>query len=305
MNLKPTDSFLLTREKERECRRWTSIYLGKMLHSQDMPQSPTSLTERASEPGLLVAERRHRILEILRERGRVTVEELAGRFATSQVTIRTDLANLEASGALERTHGGALLPRDDDEQVTTLSPSPHHAEKVRIAQVAASLIEDGETIILDSETTTAEIARQIRRLELRSINVITNALNIATLLADIPSVRLIMPGGIFRPESDSLSGPMAEAALDNLQADRLFLGADGVDPELGIMTPHLAEAQLNAKMIGISRQVIAVADSSKLLRRNISLIARVEQLHMLITDAGANPDVVAELRRRGVDVRLA
>ena len=257
------------------------------------------------EPGLLVAERRHRILEILRDQGRATVDDLANRFVTSQVTIRTDLATLEAAGALERTHGGALLRREDDDQPITVKQTRHHAEKVRIAQAATALIKDGETIILDSGTTTAEIAKQLRRLEVQSINVITNALNIAMLLADVPSVRLIMPGGILRPESNSLSGHMAEAALANLQADRLFLGADGLDPERGVMTPHLPEAHLNARMIAISRQVIVVADSSKLLRRNISLIARVEQLHMLITNAGANPDVVSELRRRGVEVRLA
>jgi len=258
-----------------------------------------------TESGLLVAERRHRIVELLREHGKVTVEALAARFATSAVTIRTDLATLEADGALERTHGGALLRREDDDQPITVKQTLHHAEKVRIAKVAAELIQDGETIILDSGTTTAEIAKQIRKLEVHSINVITNALNIASLLADVPAVRLIMPGGILRPESKSLSGHIAEAALANLQADRLFLGADGLDPERGVMTPHLPEAQLNAKMIEISRQVIAVADSSKLMRRNISLIARVEQLHMLITDTGANPDVVAELQRRGVEVRLA
>jgi DeoR family transcriptional regulator, aga operon transcriptional repressor len=257
-----------------------------------------------TEPGLLVAERRHRIVELLQVHGKVTVEGLAARFVTSGVTIRTDLTALEAGGSLERTHGGALR-RNDDGQLLTVRRRLHHDEKVRIAKVAASLIEDGETLILDSGTTTTEIARQIRRLENRSINVITNALNIAVLLANLPFVRLIMPGGILRPESNSLSGHMAEAALANLQADRLFLGADGLDPERGVMTPHLPEAQLNAKMIEISRQVIAVADSSKLLRRNISLIARVEQLHMLITDSGANPSVVAELERRGVEVRLA
>jgi DeoR family transcriptional regulator of aga operon len=271
---------------------------------RDSPQ-PQDPADPPVEPGLLVAERRNRILDLLRDHGRVTVDDLASRFATSLVTIRTDLATLEASGALERTHGGALLRREDDDQPLTVKQTRHHAEKVRIAKVAASLIQDGETIILDSGTTTAEIAKQIRRLEVRSINVITNALNIATLLADVPAVRLIMPGGILRPESNSLSGHMAEAALADLQADRLFLGADGLDPERGVMTPHLPEAQLNAKMIAISRQVIAVADSSKLMRRNISLIARVEQLHMLITDTGANPDVVAELQRRGVEVRLA
>ena len=257
------------------------------------------------EHGLLVAERRRRICDLLQEQGRVTVESLTHRFGTSAVTIRMDLTALEQAGALVRTHGGALLRRDDDDQPLAVKQTLHHAEKVRIARAAAALINDGETIVLDSGTTTAEIAKQIRKLELRSINVITNALNVASLLAAVPAVRLIMPGGILRPESNSLSGYMAEAALANLQADRLFLGADGIDPELGLMTPHLPEAQLNAKMIQISRQVIVVADSSKLLRRNISLIARIEQLHMLITDTAADPAVVAEMRRRGVEVLLA
>ena len=265
---------------------------------------PQDASEPETEPGLLIAERRHRILDLLSKHGRVSVEALASRFVTSAVTIRNDLAALETAGALERTRGGALLRRDDDDQPIAVKSTLHHAEKVRIATAAVALIRDGETVILDSGTTTAEIAKQIRKLQIRSINVITIALNIATLLADLPSVRLIMPGGILRPESNAFSGPMAEAALLGLQADRLFLGADGLDPERGVMTPHLGEAQLNAKMIAISREVIAVADSSKLLRRNISLIARVEQLHMLITDSGANPIVVAELRRRGVEVRL-
>jgi DeoR family transcriptional regulator, aga operon transcriptional repressor len=263
------------------------------------------VAQRDTEPGLLVGERRLRILDLLRDHGRVTVEALSHRFATSTVTIRSDLAALEADGALLRTHGGALQRQDDDDQPLTVKRTLHHAEKVRIAKAAVALIQDGETIILDSGTTTAEIAKQIRRLDVRSINVITNALNVATLLADVPSVRLIMPGGILRPESNSLSGHIAEAALANLQADRLFLGADALDPERGVMTPHLPEAVLNARMIAISRQVVAVADSSKLMRRNISLIARVEQLHMLITDSGANPAVVAELQRRGIEVRLA
>src|ERR1019366_3066563 len=99
-----------------------------------------------TEPGLLVAERRHRIVELLREHGKVTVEALAARFATSAVTIRTDLAALEAGGALERTHGGALLRQDDDDQPINVKRTLHHAEKVRIAKVAAALIKDGETV---------------------------------------------------------------------------------------------------------------------------------------------------------------
>jgi DeoR family transcriptional regulator, aga operon transcriptional repressor len=259
---------------------------------------------RESEHGLLIEERRRRICELLRAEGRVTVDELASRFGISQVTIRTDLSTLESAGALTRTCGGALnVP--DTEQPLDVKQLQHRAQKLRIAEAAAALIRDGETIVLDSGSTTAEIARRIRtRLELSSVNIITNALNIAALLIDVPSVRLIMPGGILRRESNSLSGHMAEAALANLQADRLYLGADGVDPQIGVMTPHLAEAQLNAKMIQISRQVVVVADSSKFMRRNISLIAKVEQINMLITDRAAPPEAVEELRQRGVEVHL-
>ena len=193
----------------------------------------------------------------------------------------------------------------DTEQPLDVKQMQHRAQKLRIAEAAVALIRDGETIVLDSGSTTAEIARRIRtRVELSSVNIITNALNIAALLIDVPSVRLIMPGGILRRESNSLSGHMAEAALASLQADRLYLGADGVDPQIGVMTPHLAEAQLNAKMIQISRQVVVVADSSKFMRRNISLIAKVEQINMLITDRAAPPEAVEELRQRGVEVQL-
>jgi DeoR family transcriptional regulator, aga operon transcriptional repressor len=258
---------------------------------------------QVSERGLMIEERRRRICELLREEGRVTVEALASRFGTSQVTIRADLSTLESAGALTRTHGGALSVPDAD-QPLDVKQLQHRAEKLRIAAAAASLIREGETIVLDSGTTTAEIARRVRTLDLKSINVITNALNIAALLIDLPSVRLIVPGGFLRRESNSLSGPMAETALASLQADRLYLGADAIDPQLGVMTPHLAEAELNAKMIAISQQVVVVADSSKFMRRNISLIARVEQLHMLITDRAAPPDAIEQLRERGVEVRL-
>ena len=258
---------------------------------------------RGSEPGLLIEERRRRIRELLREEGRVTVEALAARFGISLVTIRADLSILESAGALTRTHGGALSLPDADQSLD-VKQLQHRAEKQRIAAAAADLIRDGETLILDSGTTTAQIARRIRTLDLQSINVITNALNIAALLIDVPSVRLIVPGGILRRESNSLSGPMAETALAALRANRLYLGADAVDPQIGVMTPHLAEAELNAKMIGISQQVVVVADSSKFARRNISLIARVEQLHLLITDRAAPADAVEQLRQRGVEVRL-
>ncbi len=273
--------------------------------SHDACTNESDGAAKVVESGLLPAERRRRICELLQKRGGVTVLALARRFATSTVTIRADLSTLERAGVLVRSHGGALLRREDDDQPLAVKKTLHHAEKVRIAKRAVALIQDGETVIIDSGTTTAELAEQIRDSSLQSINVITNALNVAMILANAPMVRLIMPGGILRRESNSLSGHIGEAALAELRADRVFLGADAIDPAIGVMTPHLPEAQLNLKMIEIARQVIAVADASKLQRHNISLIAQVEQIDILITDSSAPAEAVEELRRRGVEVLLA
>jgi DeoR family transcriptional regulator of aga operon len=254
-------------------------------------------------PRLLVEERRRRILELLEEQERVTVEELVTRFSVSAVTIRGDLDALADIGAVVRSHGGALKRGDAPEDVPiTVKETLHHAEKVRIGHAAAQMIKDGETVMLDSGTTTAEIARQIRFLKLRSLNVITNALNIAMELANLPHVRLIMIGGVLRQMSYSLAGPPAEQTLRGLHADRLFLGVDGLDPEIGLMTPDVVEAQLNAVMIQVSREVVVVADASKFQRRSLSVIAKLDVVHKVITDAGTSPEVLAGLRARNVEV---
>ena len=113
-----------------------------------------------------------------------------------------------------------------------------------------------------------------------------------------------MIGGLLRQVSSSLVGPQAEQVLRGLHADRLFLGVDSLDPEIGLMTPDVLEAQLNALMIEVSQEVVAVADASKFRRRSLSVIAGVEKLHKLITDKSASPEVVEALRARGVEVIL-
>jgi DeoR family transcriptional regulator, aga operon transcriptional repressor len=258
---------------------------------------------RSSATRLLVEERRRRILELLEDQERVTVDELVGRFDVSAVTIRGDLDALAALGAVVRSHGGALKRSDaPDELPITVKETLHHAEKVRIGHAAAQMIRDGETVMLDSGTTTAEIARQIRFLKVRSLNVITNALNIAMELANLPHVRLIMIGGVLRQMSYSLAGPPAEQTLRGLHADRLFLGVDGLDPEIGLMTPDVVEAQLNAVMIQVSREVVVAADASKFQRRSLSVIAKLDVVHKVITDSGVGPDVLAALRARNIEV---
>jgi DeoR family transcriptional regulator of aga operon len=255
------------------------------------------------KPRLLVEERRRRIRELLESQERVRVEELVARFHVSAVTIRGDLDALSQAGLILRSHGGALR-RDEsrDDIPLPVKETLHREEKVRIAQAAVKMIHDGETILLDSGTTTAEIARQIKFRSFRSLNVITNALNVAMELATVPAVRVIMVGGILRHMSFSLAGPQAEQTLRGLHADRLFLGVDGLDPEIGLMTPDVLEAQLNATMIQVAREVVVVADSSKFERRSVSVIAKLDSVHKLVTDSGVPEALLAALRSRNIEV---
>jgi DeoR family transcriptional regulator of aga operon len=258
---------------------------------------------RSKPARLLVEERRRRIMELLDTQERVTVDELVSHFEVSAVTIRGDLDALANAGAVVRSHGGALKRVDAPEDMPiTVKETLHHSEKVRIAHAACQMIRDGETIMLDSGTTTAEIARQLKFLKLHSLNVITNALNIAVELANLPTVRVIMIGGILRQMSYSLCGPHAEQTLRLLHADRLFLAVDGLDPEIGLMTPDVLEAQLNAVMIQVSREVVVVADSTKFQRRSLSVIAKMDSVHKVITDEGVKPEMVAALKSRNIDV---
>src|SRR5512143_1357588 len=275
-----------------------------------LTSGPKAEGERAmakrKQPRLLVEERRRRIKELVESQERVTVEELVGRFGVSAVTIRGDLDVMAEGGLLVRSHGGALKRVESAEDVPiAVKETQHHAEKVRIGQAAAQMIRDGETIMLDSGTTTAEIARQIRAMRLGALNVITNALNIAMELAGVPFVRLIMIGGILRQMSYSLSGPHAEQTLRHLNADRLFLGVDGLDLQIGLMTPDVLEAQLNAQLIRVAREVNVAADSTKFKRRSLSLIARLDAVHRVITDEKIDAEAAAALRAKGIEVVIA
>jgi DeoR family transcriptional regulator, aga operon transcriptional repressor len=287
---KPTLSFMIYSKVERK---------GSKEH-----MATTKGAYRPKIAGIAMPERRRRIRALIEQNAQGSVAALAEEFGVSAVTIRADLAALEQMGAVVRTHGGALPRGDSDELPIDVKQTLHRAEKVRVATAALELIRGGETVILDSGTTTAEIAKQIRTLKIEPINVITNALNIAVLLANVQHVNVIMPGGVLRQKSWSLAGPQAEQALSTLHADLLFLGVDSLDPEIGLMTPYLLEAQLNAQMIRLAQRVVAVTDSSKLMRRSLSVIAPVDEVDLLITDTAADAKCVEAIRARGVEVKL-
>jgi DeoR family transcriptional regulator of aga operon len=252
---------------------------------------------------LLNEERRRAILDSLSRDGRVLVGDLARQFETSQVTIRKDLEILHAHGLLHRTHGGALPSREGALLDPTVSEKEklHRREKIRIAEAAAAMVQEGQVVILDSGTTTTAIARALRGFH--NLTVVTNAVTIASELAGA-EVEVILTGGTLRRNSFSLVGPIAEDMLRRLNADILFLGVDGFDVHYGLSTPNLLEAKVNRIMVEISKKVVAVCDASKFGRRSLSQILPPSELHHVITDRGAPRSDIEVLMNAGIEVTL-
>ena len=252
---------------------------------------------------MLNEERRRAILELINREGRVLVNELATTFNTSQVTIRKDLEILHADGLLHRTHGGALPSREGALADPTLREKEklHRKEKLRIAEAAASMVSEGQVVILDSGTTTTAIARALRSFH--NLTVVTNAVNIVSELSGT-DVEVIVTGGALRKNSFSLVGPIAEETLRRLSADILFLGVDGFDVSYGLSTPNLLEAKVNRIMVEVSKTTVAVCDSSKFGRRSLALIAPPIGMQHVITDHGISKSDLKALRKAEINVAL-
>lgn len=259
--------------------------------------------EETGRAQILNEERRRAIIDLVNRDGRVLVRHLARRFNTSQVTIRQDLETLHGRGLLHRTHGGALPVRS----AALLDPSLHEKEKLhrkekqRIAAAAARLVKEGQSVVLDSGSTTTATARALRSF--RQLTIITNAVNIAAELAG-SSIEVILTGGILRENSFSLVGPLAENTLRHLSADILFLGVDGFDVHFGLTTPNLLEAKVNRVMMKIARRRVVICDSSKFGSRSLSLIAPPSAAQEVITDRGVSESDVKDLEEAGVQVAI-
>ncbi len=261
------------------------------------------MRQKNNDIRLLGEQRRRKILELLEHKGQITVGDIVEKFSISAVTARGDLDALASGGAAIRSHGGAVRQMEANRDYPLrLKAALHRSEKTKIGRAAADLIQPGEVIILDSGTTTAEIARQLKAKNLQQVTVITNALNIVSELVDANGISVIGLGGLLRPVSLSFVGPQAEAMLRDLHADRLFLAVDGFDFENGPSTPDVLEAQLNAVMMSVARETNVVADYSKLGRRSVSRIGPIEKVHRLITDTHAPEEFTRKLRNRGIEV---
>jgi len=229
--------------------------------------------------------RRSTILDLLEKQGDLSVAHLSRMFRVSEVTIRNDLAKLEEKSLLIRTRGGAIkkVPITYDLSLNQRL-NKNKSEKQRIGKRAIEYIKDGDTIVMDSGSTTLEVARNLNTL--KDIKLITNSLPIANHVADFKGVEVIIPGGILRPEMRSLIGPMAERSLLNYHCDIAFLAVDGIEAEEGIYTPVIHEATLCRVMMQVSKKVVVICDSSKFLRKSFVKIAPITDVDIIITDAG-------------------
>ncbi len=252
---------------------------------------------------MLIGERRQKIVEMVDKNGSMTVEKLSNIFKVSKITIRADLKTLENSGRLVRTHGGALKLTDEVYDLPlAVKETKYREEKFLIGNAAVDLIQDRETIILDSGSTTMEIAKKIGGKSFSSLTVITNALNIAMELAHKPNIQIVMLGGTLRNMSYSMVGPLAEEILVQFNADRLFLGVDGFDITYGLSTPDILEARLNKRMIDVSEKIILVSDSSKFGRRSMSFIASPDLVDLVITDSNISSEYLEEFKKKNIEV---
>jgi DeoR family transcriptional regulator of aga operon len=236
------------------------------------------------------AERMGAILERLSADGSVSVADIATELDVSAATVRRDLRLLEDQRLLGRTHGGAVPQGVVYELPLRYKSARQHQQKLRIAREAASRVTDGWAIGLTGGTTTTEVARVL--VDRRRLTVVTNALNIASELAVRPNLKLVVTGGVARPESYELVGPIAEASLEGLNLDMVFLAVDGISPDAGLTTHHEIEAG----------HVTVVADSSKIDRVAFARICPLADVDELITDAGADRAALAALRDGGLVV---
>ncbi|MFE0349368.1 DeoR/GlpR family DNA-binding transcription regulator [Streptomyces griseoluteus] len=254
---------------------------------------------------LLAEQRRALIVDEVRRRGGVRVNELTRQLGVSDMTVRRDLDALARQGVLEKVHGGAVpvVEASTHEPGFEAKSGLEPTAKEEIARAAARLVAPGSAIALSGGTTTYTLARQL--LEVPDLTVVTNSVRVADVFhtAQRTSGRrpgaatVVLTGGVRTP-SDSLVGPVADRAIAALHFDLLFLGVHGISAEAGLSTPNLAEAETNRQLVRSARRVVVVADHTKWGTVGLSSFAALDDVDTLVTDGGLPAEARAEISER-------
>jgi DeoR family transcriptional regulator, aga operon transcriptional repressor len=253
------------------------------------------------------AERLAALLEQLVSDGRLDVDEAADRHGVSPATVRRDLDYLADQQLLSRTHGGAVPNTTSYDLPLRFKATSRGEAKQRIARRAVEMLWPGCTCALNGGTTTVEIARAIPGVQALhdGVTVVTNAVNIATELTVRPFIKIVVSGGVARPQTYELVGPIASETLGRLTPDLCFLGATGVDVTAGVTSDDEGEAAVNRVMVSQAKRTIVVADSVKLGRIGFARICDLTDVAGVLTDAGAAPETLDAIRAMGLEVLIA
>jgi DeoR/GlpR family transcriptional regulator of sugar metabolism len=229
--------------------------------------------------------------------------DLADMFQVSLVTIRSDLAQLEKEGLLTRDRGGAGPTAHGNALIAfDTRTGLHLEEKRRIGQAAARLVVPGDTILMDAGTTVVEMTRHLHQVA--SLNVVTNALNVAVEMGALPAVQVLLLGGMMNYATYSTLGPLVEQSLNDLVVQKLFLAAESVDASIGVTDTTMEIAQVKRVMVQAARRVILLADSSKWQRTGFIKVVPLNAIDTIITDTGLSNADRAAIERLGVELIL-
>ncbi|WP_435139335.1 DeoR/GlpR family DNA-binding transcription regulator [Formosa sp. A9] len=235
---------------------------------------------------MLANQRREKILDLLKEDGSAKVNDLARIFKVTEVTIRQDLEKLEKEDLVIREHGGVHIKNVEDQvRNFSLINQDHLKEKELIAQKCMSYIQPGDVIILDSGSTTTEIAKKIVQYKVNSLTVITNALNIALMLGANPNIEVVMTGGEFKPPTLSLTGQKAADFFKGLNVNKLFLATAGISLKSGLTYPSISDLVVKRAMIDAADITYLVADSSKIGKSAFASLGALSLIDYIITDS--------------------
>ncbi len=259
-------------------------------------------TTKYCGPGTLFAEERQRsVLERLRQKGKVTVEELTHAFRVSPPTIRADLSRLESEGLLQRTHGGAIAVGNTLYEPTYSERAVlRQSEKHAIAAAAAGLVNDGETVMIDAGTTCHEIALALK--DFRKLTVVTNSIASAEALSGNDGIDTILIGGIIQSRRRATLGALATDFLDQIQCDKAFVAMSGVDVDAGFTVVDFDAAQLKRKMLEKCKQAVAVADSSKIGQICFAFVAPLRAADVFVTDSGISSESRSAIADAGIEL---
>lgn len=253
---------------------------------------------------MLLNQRREKILELIQEDGQAKVANLSRLFKVTEVTIRQDLERLEKDGLIVREHGGAYLKNANaNVRNLTLQNQDHPEEKVMIARKAVEFIHAGDTIILDSGSTTTEIAKLL--VGYSNLTVITNALNIAIILGAELGINIVVTGGEFKAPTLSLTGQKAADFFQNLHVDKLFLATAGIALKSGLTYPGISDICVKRAMIESANEIYLVADSSKIGKSAFASLGALSLIDYLITDSSVKEEDIEWLKNHDVKFLIA